>query len=31
MITEIYADDSWNEQKLTDFAQKAYQVGKDIK
>lgn len=31
MIDEIYADDSWNDQKLAKFAQKAYKLGKSIK
>lgn len=31
MIDQIYADDSWNEQKLEKFAQKAYNLGKSIK
>lgn len=31
MIDEIYADDSWNSQKLEKFAQKAYKLGKSIK
>ncbi len=31
MIDQIYADNSWNEQKLEKFAQKAYNLGKSIK
>lgn len=31
VIDQIYADDSWNEQKLEKFAQKAYNLGKSIK
>ena len=31
MIDQIYADDSWNEQKLEKIAQKAYNLGKSIK
>lgn len=31
MIDQIYADDSWNKQKLAKFAQAAYNLGKSIK
>ena len=31
IIDEIYADDSWNDQKLEKFAQKAYELGRSIK
>lgn len=31
MIDQIYADDSWNEQKLEKFSLKAYNLGKSIK
>ncbi len=31
MIDQIYADDSWNKQKLAKFAQVAYNLGKSIK
>lgn len=31
IIDEIYADDSWNDQKLEKFAQKAYKLGRSIK
>ncbi len=31
MIDQTCADDSWNEQKLEKFAQKAYNLGKSIK
>ncbi|NRO50934.1 flavodoxin family protein [Lactobacillus helveticus] len=31
MLGEIYADDSWNEEKLANFAKKAYELGKSIK
>ena len=31
MIDQIYADDSWNEQKLEKFTQVAYNLGKSIK
>lgn len=30
-LGDVYADDSWNEQKLTKFAQHAYEIGKKIK
>lgn len=30
-LGDVYADDSWNEQKLAQFAQQAYQIGKQIK
>lgn len=30
-LGDVYADDSWNEAKLAQFAQQAYEIGKNIK
>lgn len=30
-LGDVYADDSWNGQKLAGFAQRAYEIGKEIK